>query len=229
MLLGMDHFVNTYNYVRCQVDTGKCGSFTVVAIVCDQGYQGPQSSFNALGDICSSARVPGFTITNNRDLQFIVDTQLTAPGFRFIAISQKMFPSDFLDVGLVYSADDGSVIQYEEGNDVTVVCFNFSLPDGLALKEKLSKAGLSSSLFSANYVPFASWECIKRDVAKTRKIVVIDDSKSVHLPLYTLLSELADPSIQSIAITRETNVDFGVCADNLNIDHSGIVETILQK
>ena len=230
MLLGMDHFVNTYNFVRCQLDPGTSGSFTIVAIVCNQGYQGPHSSFNALGDMCSVARVPGYTITNSRDLQFIVDAQLTAPGFRFVALSQKMFPSEFLDMGLLYSAEDGSVFQYEEGSDATIVCFNFSLPDGLALQEKLSKAGRSSSLFSANYVPFASWERIIRDVARTKTIVVIDDSKSVHLPLYTLLSELAaDPSIKRIVVARESDMDFGVCADNLRIDYDAIVETILQK
>ena len=230
MLLGMDHFVNTYNFVRCQFDPDKFGSFTIVAIVCNQGYQGPHSSFNALGDMCSVARVPGYTITNSRDLQFIVDTQLTAPGFRFVTLSQKMFPSELLDMGLVYSAEDGSVFQYEEGSDATIVCFNFSLPDGLALRERLSKLGLSSSLFSANYVPFANWEHIIRDVVRTNRIVVIDDSKSVHLPLYSLLNELAAyPSIKKTVVTRESNIDFGVCPDNLKIDYDAIVETVLQK
>lgn len=230
MLLGMDQFVNTYNFIRCQSDPAAFGSFTIVAIVCNQGYQGPHSSFNALGDICSVARVPGYTVTNSRDLQFIVDRQLTVPGFRFVALSQKMFPSEFLDMGLQYSAEDGSVFQYEEGDDATIVCFNFSLPQGLILKEKLSKAELSSSLFSANYVPFAKWERIIRDVARTKTLVVIDDSKSVHLPLYALLSELpANPSIKRIVVTRESNIDFGVCADNLNIDYDAIVETALRK
>ena len=141
-----------------------------------------------------------------------------------------MFPSEFLNMELVYAAEDGSVFQYEEGSDATIVCFNFSLPDGLALRERLSVAGLSSSLFSVNYVPFANWECIIRDAVRTGKIVVIDDSKSVHLPLYALLSELAAyPSIKKTVVTRESNIDFGVCADNLKIDYDAIVESVLQK
>jgi pyruvate/2-oxoglutarate/acetoin dehydrogenase E1 component len=230
MLLGMDHFVNTYNFIRCQFDPDKYGSFTIIAIVCNQGYQGPHSSFNALGDMCSVARVPGYAITNKRDLQYIVDTQLTTPGFRFVTLSQKMFPAEFLDMRLVYSAEDGSVFQYEEGDDATIVCFNFSLPDGLVLVEKLSRSGISSSLFSVNYVPFASWERIIRDVLRTKRIVVIDDSKSVQLPLYTLLNELgAYPSIKKTIVTRGSNIDFGVCADNLKINYNLIIETVLQK
>src|SRR3990167_3529997 len=66
-VLGMDHMISTYNVVRSQRPVNALGSFTVCVIVCDQGFQGPQSSVNALGDLCSLARVSGYTLTNQQD------------------------------------------------------------------------------------------------------------------------------------------------------------------
>lgn len=225
MLAGMDHFVSTYNFIRCHGEPGSLGSFTIITIVCDHGYQGPQSSFNALGDVCSLARVPGFTITNNQDAAYVLRTQLKKPGFRFICLSQRLFSTEFLNLEIVYAADDSSVFQYSKGNDVTIVCFNFALPEGYVLHRKLLERGITSSLFSVNFVLPHGWEPIKQSVAQTRRLVVIDDSKSVNLLGHTLLHEITTqfPQHQSILITRESDIDFGVCPDNLRIDYDSIM------
>ena len=62
LLLGLDQIVNTWNLIRCAYKTGDLGSFTIVVIVCDQGWQGPQSSFNGFSNICSLARIEGYTL-----------------------------------------------------------------------------------------------------------------------------------------------------------------------
>ena len=228
MLLAMDHFASTNNFIRCHCEPSSLGSFSIIVVVCDQGFQGPQSSFNALGDICSLARVPGYTITNNQDAGHVLRTQLRNPGFRFIALSQRLFPTEFLNVEIVYAADDSSIFQYTEGTDVTIVCFNFSLPEGHILHAKLLDKGITSSLFSVNHVLPQHWERIKQSVTHTRKLVVIDDSKSVNLLCYTLLHEVAKdcPSCQSIVVRRESDIDFGVCPDNLQIDYDSIVSQL---
>lgn len=229
MLLGMDHFVSTYNFIRCHRKLESLGSFTIIVIVCDQGYQGPQSSFNALGDICSLARVPGYTITNNQDTVHVLRTQLGESGFRFIALSQRLFPMEFLNVELVHAADDSSVFQYTEGDDVTIACFNFSFPEGYVLHRKLLENGITSSLFSLNHLVPQKWDRVKQSVGRTQKLVVIDDSKSANLLCYTLLHEVAldCPQSQRIAVSRESDIDLGVSADGLEIDYDSLLPRLL--
>ncbi len=230
MLLAIDHFVSTYNFIRCHCDPNSLGSFTIISIICDQGFQGPQSSFNALGDICSLARIPGYTLTNNQDASHILRTELNQPGFRFITLSQRMFPTEFLELQIVDIADDSSVFQYSEGNDVTIVCFNFTLPIGHTLQTKLLEHELKSSLFSINYSPSQNWDRIKKSVELTKKIVVLDDSKSVNLLGYKLLHEVTKDCHceDKIVITREAAIDFGVCPDNLLIDYESIISQLVK-
>jgi pyruvate dehydrogenase E1 component beta subunit len=225
MLLGLDQFVNTYNFVRSRPELEPKGSFTIISIVCDQGLQGPQSSFNGLGDICSLARIPGYTLTNNQDTPRILRSQLRTPGFGFICLSQRLYPTEFPDLPLVYAATDNSYFQYYDGNDVTIVCFNFSLPQGRTLHQGLLNRGASAALFSANYVFPQDWQRIKESVARTGKLVVIDDSKSVSLYAHAMLHVLSEesPPFQRILISREADIDFGVCPDDLRIDYDSIL------
>lgn len=225
MLLGMDHFLSTHNFVRLQETSG---SFNIVVIVCDQGLQGPQSSFNALGDICSLARVDGFTITNNQDAKHVLANRLGQPGFRFIALSQRMFGTEFPTLDLVYAADDSSVFQYSDGDDVTIACCNFSLPDGIALQKRFRDRCLSPSLFSLNYVTDPAWDRIVKNVARTRRFVAIDDGKGLNSIGYKLSHEVTRcvPDSQSIVVTRGPDVDFGVAPDALAIDCESIVAQI---
>ncbi len=62
LLLGIDHLVNTYNIIR-NMKKDIQSSFTIMPIIVDNGFQGPQSSFNNFGDICSIARIEGRTIS----------------------------------------------------------------------------------------------------------------------------------------------------------------------
>ncbi|MBI3616053.1 MAG: hypothetical protein HY211_06020 [Candidatus Omnitrophica bacterium] len=228
MLLGMDHFVNTYNFIRAHRERDTLGSFTIVVIVCNQGYQGPQSSFNALGDLCSLARVPGFMVTNQRDAESVIPREIGKPGFRFIALDQRLFPKEILSPDGVRAAEDSSVFQYSSGEDATIVCFNFSFPQGWTLQEKLAERGIKASLFSVNPVLSQDWDGIKESVLKTRRLVVLDDSKSINLLAYTLLHEVTRqiPSIQTVMLTRGLEVEFGVCSDQLQINYESVVQQL---
>jgi len=228
MLLGLEHFVNTYNFIRAHREAGSLGSFTICVIVCDQGFQGPQSSFNGLGDICSLARVPGYTATNLKEAEQILRTQMGKPGFRFFALSQRLFQTEILDLELVHAAEDSSLFQYSEGSDASIVCFNFSLPAGHLLRAKLEERGIECSLFSAHQVFPPNWERIKSSVLKTRRLVVLDDSKSANLLAHTLLSEVVReiPSVQTIVLTRGSDVEFGVCPDQLQVDADSVIQQL---
>ena len=223
MLLGMDHFVNTYNFIRCSRDLSKLGSFTIIQLVCDQGLQGPQSSLDSFGDFCSIARIPCYALTNAADTEYVLKTQLTQPGFRMISFSMKMFKSEFLALPVVRQAEDGSVFQYTEGKDLTIVCFNFALPDGVALAEKFKARGLQADLFSVNYVPELDWAPILSSMGKTKKVVVLDDSKSEHLPAYKLLARGYQSGLNfASAVAVRESIDFGICDDRYVVDDQAI-------
>lgn len=231
ILLGMDHFVTTYQNIRCHRDSSTLGSFTIVVVAYDQGFQGPQSSFNAVGDICSMARVPGYTLTNNQDSAHILRTQLRQPGFRFIVLSQRHSPKEFLQLELVHVAKDSAVFQYTEGSEVTIACFNFTTPEGILLHQKLQERGLSSSVFSVNNVFPHDWSCIKQSVARTGRLVVLDDSKSINLLGYALLHEVGEAcaASQRIIVTREADINFGVSPDSFHVDYDALVSRLVSQ
>lgn len=219
MLLGMDHFVNTYSLIRCSNDLAKLGSFSIIMLVCDQGMQGPQSSVNSYGDYASVSRVPCYALNNSADADHVLGRQLTAPGFRMIALNMRNFRSEFIQATTVFAAEDSSLFQYSEGDAATIVSFNFAFPEALAIQKELAAGGKTSSLFSVNYTPAVDWTRIKQSVAKTKRLVILDDSKSVHLPCYQMLDELyaGGLSFQRVVITR-WQIDFGVSPEKFVVD-----------
>ena len=228
VLLGIEQLVSTYQNVRSHRDLNTLGSFSIVAAICDQGYQGPQSSFNALGDICSMARVPGYTLTNSQDTEVVLRNQLNAPGFRIICLSQRLYPTEFLEFELVYASADCSVLQYFDGDDVTIACFNCAIPEGDILRQRLLDRGLRASLFSVNQVYPTDWSRIEGSVARTGKLVVFDDSKSINLLAHTMMSALRQdhPPFQSILVAREPDIDFGVSVDKLDVDYDELLSRL---
>lgn len=190
LLLGIDHLVNTYNIIRSAYNNLE-SSFTIFPIVVDNGFQGPQSSLNNFADFSSIARIKGFTITNKIDAERIISSQLIAPGFRIITISQRLFKEEIISPDkLIYVNSDCDVFQYNEGSDATIVCFNFSFPHGINILEEMKKNKVSASLFNINSPIPTNWEKIIEDVKKTKRLIVIDDSKSENLNCNALLVDI---------------------------------------
>jgi pyruvate dehydrogenase E1 component beta subunit len=224
LLLGIDQLVNTYNLIRRRKLNS---SFTIVSVVVDSGYEGPQSALNNFSDFCSIARVPGYTITNKHDAARIIDAHLTAPGFRIIGVSQRLFRTELLEIeGLVTQDDTEGIFQYAEGEDATIACFNFSFPQGLALWKEMKQRGLTASLFSVNAMLPIDWEPILTSVRRTRRLAVLDDSKSVNRSCHHLAIAVAQkcPTERVLLVTR-TPSDEGIRpnADQFSIDHEGII------
>ncbi len=184
LLLGIDQLVHSYNFARLKKPIA---SYTIVAIVSDLGYHGLQSSFNNFGDMCSIARIPGFAITNRADADEILNTHLISPGFRIIAVTQRLFGKEILEVEKTFVNGEKTLFQYKKGTQATIVCFNLSFPYGFELHNKLKEKGIDASLFSVNAVTPIDWSEIIADVQKTKNLVVIDDSKSENLSCDNLL------------------------------------------
>ena len=229
LLLGIDHLVNTYNVIRNHENNA---SFTIFPIVMDNGFQGSQSSSNNFADFCSIARVKGYTITNKIDAEKIISSKLISPGFRIIAISQRMFKDEIIvPQELIYVNDENDVFQYSVGDDVTIVCFNFSFPYGQQIIDVLKDNNLTCSFFNVNSPTPTNWTKIIDDVYKTKKIIIIDDSKSQNLNFHALLTDISDKVVLDKKIILKRNLDnkkwLNPIDDQMDINFQQIVNDLI--
>lgn len=181
MLLGMDHLVHTWNALRTR---DLRTSYTIFAIVVDNGFEGPQSCINNLADFCSVAHIPGYTISNKDDADTIIGQQLVAPGVRIIGVSQRQFKTPIGDLdpkGLLLDAAN-CVFQYGSGEKATIVSMNFAFTEAMRLSDRLRADGLDASLFNVSNLTSSSWEAVFDHAARSKRVVICDDTKSLHKP-----------------------------------------------
>jgi len=204
LLLGIDHLVNTYNNIRSITNNPK-SSFTIMPIIMDNGYQGPQSSLNNFADFCSIARISGYAISTKAEADKLISTKLVSPGFRVIGISARLFKEEIINAQPIRENQETSLLQYSRGTDVTIVCFNFSFPIGWKILENLKNDGIESSIFNITALTPINWGEILENVKETKKIIIIDDSKSQNLACENLIVYLYDncDSLKKIILKRE--------------------------
>jgi len=195
MLLGLDQVCNTFNYIRAYSPRNTWGSFTIFVIVCDQGYQGPQSSLNGAGDFASIANIPVYCLNAAADAKRIVGDHFASPGFRVICLSQRLFGASALATPAEWAADDSSLFRYKSGNDATLLSFNFSLRDTLDMEAKLRDAGVDSDVFHVNFIPSMDMTPILESCKRSGKLIVVDDSKTVTKFSDAIVAELCLHSI----------------------------------
>lgn len=184
LLLGIDQLVNSGNFLR---QNKMLASFTIVTIVVDKGYEGIQSSLNNCGDFCSIARILGYTISNRHDADYVISKHLVSPGFRIIAVSQRLFNTEIISCGPgVLNSASAGVFKYYQGSSATIVCFNFSFPQGIKLRNELKSQNVDASLFSVSASIPVSWKPIIEDVVRTGNLIILDDSKCVNRCCYQL-------------------------------------------
>jgi len=228
LLLGIDHLVNTYNLIR---HIKPAASFTIVAITVDGGYEGAQSGLNNFADFCSIARADGFTVTNKTDAQAVIKTHLITPGFRILGVSQRLFKQDVIDCPALYSHKMAEFFQYEDGSDATIVCFNFSFPYGSKLYGRLKEKGVNASFFSVNAVRPVCWDSIIENIRKTKRLIIIDDSKSENLPhndfLVSVL-EACELKTKLIIKRRAQDITYTPNPDCLIIEYDKIADMFKQ-
>jgi len=231
LLLGIDHLVNTFNIIRNMDYFKSKASFTIMPIIVDNGYQGPQSSLNNFSDFCSIARVSGYTITNKSDAEKIISSELIKPGFRIICVSQRLFQEELLiPEKLEYVNKENTVFQYSVGQDATIVCFNLSFPYGFELSKRLKNKGASCSLFTINSPVEYDWSKIIDDLKITKKLVIFEDSKSVNTNVPAFLSDsLASCKLdKKIIIKRKIDESWlNPISDALEINYDEIVSQLL--
>jgi pyruvate/2-oxoglutarate/acetoin dehydrogenase E1 component len=230
LLLGADHLANTYNFIRRKSPKA---SFTIVFVIVDAGYHGLQSSINNFGDLCSLARVPGFTITNREDAREIINAHLISPGFRIIGVSQRLFGQELLEVETLSVNKEKTLFEYKKGAGATIVCFNLSFPQGLGLHQKLQEKNIDASLFSVNAVTPIDWSAIIEDVKRTKNLVVLDDSKSENVSCDNLLvAALAACRMDHTLVVKRNMKGNGWLfpnPDELEVDYEAIAAALSRK
>jgi len=201
MMLGIDHFVSTYGLIRAHEMGKSLGSFTIVTAIYDQGFQGPQSSFRGLAEICSMSGASAFLLQDACDAEKIADEELGKSGFRFLALSQGKASDECGKLEIVGSSSDNSAIQFETGSDVTIVCFGYTLSYGSALSSEMKVLGYSASLFTINYVCDADWGNAIAESSRNNKLVIIDDTRGTTSLAFRFLVE---------ALKFDRNVNFNI-------------------
>jgi pyruvate/2-oxoglutarate/acetoin dehydrogenase E1 component len=230
LLLGIDQLVNTYNIIRSIKDKYPIGSFTIVATVVDSGYDGPQSSFNNFYDLCSIARIQGFTINNKSDADYIFENEFLQPGFRIIALSQRLGKLEINDsLSPINIFSNGNIFQYGDGIDVTIISINFSFGQSNELVKFLKENRITATHFHINNIINSNWDEVISNVAITKKIIIIDDSKSIQTATDLLLSQLCGMDIQKkIVVKHELSSDWLYPrSDIFEIDHQYILDQLI--
>ena len=231
LLLGIDHLVNTFNIIRNINEFKSKSSFTIMPIIVDNGFQGPQSSLNNLSDFCSIARIPGFTITNKIDVEKIISSELIKPGFRIICPSQRLFQEEIIEPGkLEYVNKENTVFQYSAGTDVTIVCFNLSFSYGFELSSRLSKKKKFASLFTINSPICNDWSKIIDNLKITKKLIVFEDSKSINTIDSSFINDVMEfcKLDKKIIVKREIGEHWlNPTSDEIPIKYDEIINQIL--
>ena len=192
MMLGIDHFVSTYGQICATNYQKPLGSFTIVTAVYDQGFQGPQSSFRGLNDICSMSGASGFLLQENADAKKVVVAEMSKPGFRFIALSQRMANDEVSETEIISASPDNSVLQFAQGNDATIVCFGYTLVHGKSLISGIRDLGRTASLFTVNYVRDANWGIAILEASRNKKLLIIDDTRGSTSLAFRFLADVLE-------------------------------------
>jgi pyruvate/2-oxoglutarate/acetoin dehydrogenase E1 component len=227
LLLGVEQLTNTANALRHRK---LAASFTIVAIVVDSGWEGPQSCLNNLGDFSSISHVPGYSIAGRAEAEAVIDRHLPARGLRLIGVSQRLFRATIADYGTPQAfGDDQGLLRYAVGDEATIVAFNLAFPQAAELHRELAARRFRASLFSVPATMPESLQAILDDLARTRRLVIVDDGKSVNAPSDRLLSaaRAAAPEAQVVELRRAwTPGTAAPNADQMEVDAGQVLAVL---
>lgn len=226
LLLGIDQLVNTWNILR---QRRHAASFTILQVIVDSGFEGPQSALNNLPDLCSIGRIEGYTINTAQDAEAVLDAQLFAPGFRIIGVSQRLWRQEIASwYAPVWHSADAGLLRYADGPDATVVSFNLAWEQGAALVEAMRARDLSPAFFQVAAGHAIDWSPILRCAAQTGRIVLLDDSKSPNTPAQQLALAAYRRGIPRVALVTRAVGDATLRpqADRFAIDIPAILAEI---
>ena len=215
LLLTMDQIVNTYNSLRI---IGFKGSFSIITIIVDSGYEGPQSRLNNLSEFSSLANLDIWNISTNFE-SMLVNKMISKAGFRLICVSQKNFRIEIPNIkGQITKFSNKKVIQYLFGSQIAIICFNFSIISLIKDINHLDKRKVSFYNVINHKCDF---DILAKKLVNFKKILILDDSRS-EVSNSILLSDLIKKfnNLVNIKILkkRDSLSDLFPNKDNYDID-----------
>ena len=182
MLLGMDHWRNTWNMIKSREFDA---NYVVFAPVVDSGYEGPQANLNNLAEFSSIFDCPVYLANSTSSITKIFSNLNSTP-FSIVGLSQKQLKSDIDDIrDLAVNESSYSVFVQEANTDETieytdyVICLGYSWCD-IMKEAKKSINDLSKCMFivphkvaNSEYINF-----VKVNKREDMRIILFDDSYS---------------------------------------------------
>ena len=169
LLLCLDQMVNTFNSLRV---IGFKGSFSIFTIIVDSGFEGPQSRLNNLAEFSSLANVDIWNISTRFESN-LINKLLKKSGFRLICISQKNFRNEISNIsGKIVGSSKNAIVQYLNGTEISIICFNFSIINitkKIALLDKSKVSIFNVINHKCNLESFA------KKVSSFKQIIILDD------------------------------------------------------
>jgi pyruvate dehydrogenase E1 component beta subunit len=178
-LLGIDQITNTFNLIR----NGKMqASFSILMVVVDSGFEGPQSSLNNLNEFASIARTPVLFLSTKGSIDYAFE-QTREPGLHLLAISQSDMKRSLLLNKNTKILEQAEYFQATNLKKITpkvaVVFFGMNVNPIFGLFEKYFSFEHEFDLF----VMLGIFEEMSDDTAQIlgnyKKVIIVDSSKSI--------------------------------------------------
>ena len=109
---------------------------------------------------------------------------------------------------------------------------NFALRDALEMDDRLIDSGVQSDVFHMNFVPGADLTAVVESCRRTRRLVLLDDSKTVTKFGDILIAELGQSTVSAevLSFCRRgcPDEDYGANEDRLAPDFEQALKFIRQ-
>jgi hypothetical protein len=179
LLLGVDQLVNTWNALKSR---GPFVPFVIAMIVVDNGWEGPQSSFNNTNSLAKLSELK-CSIINGFDVSEKAINQAFSGGPSLLAISQKMFKVENPGVHDIYSKAENSnynlyVSKFIQAKKIVFISINFTGENCLQIGKNAFDLGLNISLFLFNTNRYSIQESDLELIKEADQVIIFDDSKS---------------------------------------------------
>lgn len=218
MFLGLDQMINTYRFIQTAYDEKNLGSFTVITMICDQGWQGPQSSFNSPAAFTAINNCPCYLLNDEKSASAVLDHAFNKPGFKIICLSQSLFSKPCPKLEIESCDIEHGVFSYSDtSHDIVILCGGYCLRQGAHLKEKLEDIGTTASLYRVDSNTKVAETKYFPKLQKARIVICIDEGESTHFSVDPLIRELITDSNDREFIFAYPGVgnDYRVKANNI--------------
>jgi len=178
LLLGLDQMVNTLNWIKAQDSDNQLGSFTILTYICNQGFQGPQSSLVDLTSLSVAGAFPSYILQEKTQTARILNEHLLEPGFRIIAIPQKIAKLKITEEKPVFFNKQHGLTLYGKSKEVLIVSCHSSFSYAIEFKNYLTSKGKMSSIALLDCIPGSNFTVAFPFIDCPKHCLVIDDAKS---------------------------------------------------